>query len=96
MKHYKLVNKARFVSSLMILVFIVSFGLLLKQQSVQGENIPKYKTVVIQNGDTLWNIAEKYNTSYNDLREFIYVIKKENNIFGDLLTPNDIIKIPVA
>lgn len=94
MKRYRLVNKTRFFTFLTLLGLILSLGLLLKQQSVHGENIPKYRTVIIQNGDTLWGIANQYNTEYKDLREFVYVIKKENGIFGDKLVPNQAIRIP--
>lgn len=96
MKKYKLINKARFYSFIIAIVLIISMGVLLKHQSVQCENIDKYEIVTVQNGDTIWDIAKKYNVQDKDLREFVYKIKKENDMFGDLITPNQKLKVPKA
>lgn len=38
----------------------------------------------IESGDTLWSIAEEYANENEDLREYIYKIKKVNNITSNL------------
>lgn len=98
MKRYKLVNRARFYVFITVFLLSIFLGLLFfVDQYAKGEGVDKYETVIIQNGDTLWNIATKYNNNkYEDLREFVYIIKKENKLFGDLLVPNNILKIPKA
>lgn len=47
-----------------------------------------YFLYTIKKGDTLWNIAREYNTTVENLRNL-------NNIQGDLLNVNQIIKIPL-
>lgn len=98
MRRYKLKNRKRFYSVIAVFVTLIFLGLILiTSESVLGDNLQKYDYVTVQNGDTLWEIAAKYNDSkYNDLREFVYVIKKENGIFGDTLVPNQSLKIPKA
>jgi len=98
MKKYKLVNKARFYSFITACIVLIFLGLLFfTNEDARGECINKYDMVEIQYGDTLWDIASRYNNnSYEDLREFVYKIKRENDIFGDLLVPNTTLRIPKA
>ena len=52
-----------------------------------------YIKVTVCEGDTLWSIAEEYNTE-KDIREYIYNIKKINNINNkEVLKEGDILKI---
>ena len=96
MKKYKLSNKRRFYGAISFAIIILLIGMLLvKHQTAQGESIDKYDIVTVQNGDTLWDIAAKYNNNnYSDLREYVYIIKKENNIYGDFLIPNQKLRVP--
>lgn len=97
MKKYKLTNKTRFCSFLLVLAILLSMGMILKKEIVQGDQIPSYYIVTVQNGDTLWDIAQRYNNgNYSDLRELVYKIEKQNNIFGDTITPNQTIKVPTV
>lgn len=96
MKKYKLKNPQRFYSVIMISVLVVSLGLIFKEQGVQGESIKKYEIVTVQYGDTIWDLAEKYNKDNDDLRMFVYQIKKENKIFGDYISPDEQLRIPIG
>ena len=56
------------------------------------ENTPtvEYK---IQKGDTLWGISQKFkNTNH---QEFIYLIKKINNLDNSLLIEDEILILPL-
>lgn len=62
----------------------------------QQLKVPDYSTVedtnisyVVKKGDTLWSIAQQYNTSVSDL-------KKNNNLTSDFLSPGTILKIPTS
>ena len=56
------------------------------------ENIPtvEYK---IQKGDTLWGISLKFKNKNH--QEFIYLIKKINNLDNSLLIEDQILILPV-
>ena len=44
-------------------------------------------------GDTLWKIAEKYKLENQDPREYIYEVKKLNNMTSASIYEGQIIKI---
>ena len=61
-----------------------------EQYQSQNRSTVEYK---IQKGDTLWGISHKF-TNKNHL-EFIYLIKKMNNLDNSLLIEDQILILPV-
>ncbi len=61
-----------------------------EQYHYQNTATVEYK---IQKGDTLWGISHKF-TNKNHL-EFIYLIKKMNNLDNSLLMEDQILILPV-
>ena len=61
-------------------------------EQYQYQNTPtvKYK---IQKGDTLWGISHKFTNKNH--QEFIYLIKKMNNLDSSLLMEDQILILPV-
>lgn len=89
---YVLTNKRKFFSFLFI-ISLITFTLIYTV-SVSGYEEPRYQSIVVQSGDTLWAIAEKYSNNSN-IREYIYNIKKINNLDSSMLYENTAILIPV-
>lgn len=54
-----------------------------------------YKEVVVNKGDTLWNIALKNMPSGYDVRKMIHEIRELNNMESANIYPGEIIKIPI-
>jgi LysM repeat protein len=54
----------------------------------------KYRTVVVNKGDTLWNIIKNNCSNYGDIRKAIFDVQKVSNLESANITPGQIIKIP--
>lgn len=79
------------VTMCMVLCFgSVSFG---KTESKKTEVY--YEVVDVAKGDTLWTIAERFNTGYDDVRDYIEEIKEFNNMKGYQLTSGSRIVVPI-
>ena len=76
-----------FFSSLMI--FIVKKPIN-EQYQYQNTQTIEYK---IQKGDTLWGISNKFTNKNH--QEYIYLIKKMNNLENSLLIEDQILIIPI-
>lgn len=59
------------------------------------KNIIEYETINVMQGDTLWNIAKENISENEDIRDYIYVIRKVNNLESANIHPGDQILIPV-
>ena len=83
----KLIIYLYFFSSLMI--FFVKKPIS-EQYQYQNTSTVEYK---IQKGDTLWGISHKFTNKNH--QEFIYLIKKMNNLDNSLLMEDQILILPV-
>jgi hypothetical protein len=61
-----------------------------EQYQYQNSSTVEYK---IQKGDTLWGISHKFTNKNH--QEFIYLIKKMNNLDNSLLMEDQILILPV-
>ncbi len=94
----KIVNKSKFIRSIIIVLGVVILGLLLLGNTYSKTEIT-YKEDYIISGDTLWSIAQNQvnNNEYyknKDIREVMYEIKQLNNIGNGNLEVGQKIKIP--
>ncbi len=64
-------------------VAVVSIG------ATNNEVPPKESIYVVQEGDTLWNVATKYCSDEDNIQEVIWEIKKDNPHIADYLHPGD-------
>lgn len=78
-------------------LFIISISLILVINTSEAKgSVSKqsYKTVVVQKGDTLWNIVEQNCSGYKDIRKVIYDLKKLNNIPASGIVPGQKLLLP--
>ncbi len=65
--------------------------------TIQGQGQDNYEDNplhAVTYGDTLWSIAEEYKDENDSIREFIYEIKKINNMRTSEIKPGDLLIIP--
>lgn len=82
-------NKRKFVRGLIIIAIIL---LAITSKSV-SKSKKEYEEYIVQEGDTLWNIALEYKDEKQDTREYIYELKKLNNMNTSELKTNEKIMI---
>lgn len=96
----KIVNKTKFVRSIVILVSIIIFiSILFSNNITLSHGELQYKQRYVNKGETLWEIATSELTSneyYNnaDIREIIIDIKKVNNLHSSVLQVGQKLEIP--
>lgn len=81
----KIVNKKRFLKSILIIIGISLIILLILVNTSLSYVEGTTKTIYVSAGDTLWSIArcEQENNEYYkelEIREIIYQIRKLNNL----------------
>ncbi|MCX8130668.1 MAG: LysM peptidoglycan-binding domain-containing protein [Clostridia bacterium] len=91
-KKYVLKNKTRFTTVIMIMIITITTTFL--ATTVYGYKESSYKTIIVRQGDTLWDIANK-NNKESDIRKYIYEIKKVNNLNDGNIISGQELKIPV-
>lgn len=77
----RIINKRKFIkSTLTLIIIVISIIILVNTIINKTEYTEKYKTIYISEDETLWSIAEEYKKPNQDIREYIYEIKKLNNM----------------
>ena len=76
------VNRKKFVKSILTIVFIFVLGFMVINSVLASNEAVETKEIeyAVCKGDTLWKIAEKYKLENQDPREYIYEVKKLNNM----------------
>jgi 4-amino-4-deoxy-L-arabinose transferase-like glycosyltransferase len=93
----KIVDKKRFLGIIILISISILFILvfLINNTIVASKCQYEYITIIAKNGDTLWNIAEKYNSNNEDLRKVIFNIMNFNNLDSASISFGQEIKIPI-
>lgn len=89
-------NRERFFTFvILVAIFIVGTIVLLNiDNNAFGYSQPEYRFVYIDQGDTLWNIAQSNIKPGKDIREYIYEIKQINNLSSSELFVGQELLIP--
>lgn len=81
-----------------LLLVLTAFTLLLFviPMKTEAHEPVDFVTVIVEKGDSLWKIADRYDNNKMDLRKYIYIIEKYNNLDGSrALQPGQRIILPV-
>ena len=88
----RIVNHKKFIRSLAIVMFLLIglFNISIAKTDKKEAEIVDY---TISRGETLWSIAEENRAEKEDIRQYIYDIKKLNNMTDSTVYENQTIKI---
>lgn len=89
-------NKRKFMTSLICTLALTIIMPVLFQSVASGGTEIKYKTIQVQSGDNLWNIANQYTPKGKDVRETVDKIKDFNNMESSALQVGQEIKVPIG
>lgn len=92
-RRYVLKNRKRFYLFVIMVTIIVSSAAL--AATAQGaDTCDSYISVVVEPGDTLWDLASEYKSA-GDLRQYIREVEKINHLTDSTIYEGDILKMPV-
>ena len=61
---------------------------------ITDEKIEQYEHITIEQGDTLWSLAEQYRGKMSK-KDWVAFVKKENDLFNQILIAGQTITIPI-
>ena len=93
-KRYILKNKRRFMITLAITISILSSVFLFATTRTEGSVEITYKEIVINSGDTLWDIVAETYGSNVDFRRKVADIKKANGMETAELFVGQVLLLP--
>lgn len=95
-RRYVIINKRRFFTfiTLMLLIFIGLATLIVASHKAHSQEEIYFNEYRVGEGDTLWKISNYFSDENIDIRQFIYEIKKLNDMETSAIYEGDIIKIP--
>ncbi|MDO4555360.1 MAG: LysM peptidoglycan-binding domain-containing protein [Lachnospiraceae bacterium] len=95
--------KSRYMITIFLILFLLGISGFIFMMSRRGtnevkavDNLEKYYTsIVIEEGDTLWDIAGEYMTpGYEDREEYIKEVQKMNQMTGSTIRTGSKLLIP--
>lgn len=92
-RKFKLKNKRRFYIFVMMISITLS-SLSLVATANGADTNDNFNTIVVESGDTLWDIAKEYSNE-KDLRQYIRDVEEINELSDGLIYEGDILKLPV-
>ena len=86
----RIINKKRFILAIMVLIILVIT--LFSHCSAMTKN-NEIENITVSAGDTLWSIACEYKKPGQDVREYIFELRKLNNLTDCTIYPGQEIQI---
>jgi|GEM_PF-374416 len=95
-RRYRIVSRKRFSAFLLSLVILCTavLGLVSATQTARGMSETVYTEVLVQTGDTLWELAKEYGPKEQDVRQTVYTICRINEMEAEDLQAGQKILIP--
>ncbi|WP_243386962.1 cell division suppressor protein YneA [Bacillus kexueae] len=83
-------------SYIVSLFFVMTLGVFALIYTGEKEDLSNFEEVVINSGESIWTIAEKYEQKFGmDKIEFVQWVEEKNNLQTLVVKPGDKVVIPV-
>lgn len=89
----KIVNWKRFITFIAVVLFLIVVIVYVIKTNIKNTEYEVIDAYTVKYGDTLWTICEKYRPADMDIREYIYLTAKTNDISNSLIYPGQTIQI---
>ncbi|MCM1257175.1 MAG: LysM peptidoglycan-binding domain-containing protein [Roseburia sp.] len=98
-ENYFVERKFVFLALVMAVITMILVASSIFTMSAKAKEIPSgykyYTSIVVEKGDTLWDIASQYITpEYADISEYIGEVKCLNHLAGDEIHAGEYLTIP--
>jgi nucleoid-associated protein YgaU len=81
----------------LVLTALATVGLgLLAEKNPDARASGQDRTIVIQDGDTLWGIAERFASPDIDRRQWIFQVRRMNHLEDATIYPGMVLRIPAG
>lgn len=87
-------NVSRGIVLLILMFVMVASFLFAFRQNLQAQEEVVYLEVTVQKGDTLWAIARDNLPTGYDIREYLWIIQRDNQIEGAIIFPGQVLLLP--
>lgn len=93
----KIKNKRALKKGLMVLFFtsLFLFSITTIAAAPAEASYCDYISYEVNQGDTLWKVADQFNNDNMDIREYIYEIRQINSVENCQIYPGQVLEIPV-
>ncbi len=84
-----------FIVFLVVFIFYISGSKASASDDMRINDRKFFASYVVQDGDTLWTIAENYITKeYTSINEYIDEVKTSNHLGSDMIKPGTLLVVP--
>ncbi|HPJ23012.1 MAG TPA: LysM peptidoglycan-binding domain-containing protein [Clostridia bacterium] len=94
-KKYVLKNKRRFLIVIAVLLSIICSTLIIATTTTKGYSEPVNVEIVVEPGDTLWDIVCEYYGNNVDVRRTVAEVKRNNSLTSSELRIGQVLLLPV-
>ena len=97
-KKYRIASKFRFYTFIIVTILILTgtvtavFG----ESPAHPNELSDCVEVVVESGDTLWNIARAYGPTDVDIRVIVWNIERLNDVTAAELQPGQVLLVPTV
>lgn len=81
---------------LVMMIGLIVVTTIFTGESANSNDLEKYYQITVQSGDTLWEIAKKYVSPEEDVRNLILQIRRINDLKSAEILPGLMILIPAS